>query len=164
MITFADRFRSGARTSALSVFAAAAVSALAISVASAGSATIAAGQAAAAPVPHAKIAPANFPVPRYDGLWSVSVITEKGTCDRGYRYPIRISNGTLANAGDAVFTITGQVVQTGAITVTVSAAGKSANGVGRLAGNIGAGSWTGGDCSGTWTAQRRLPGQTDEEY
>lgn len=159
MIAFADRLRTGA----LSVVAAAAVSTLAISVASAAGA-IAAGQPAAAPVPHAKVAPANFPVPRYDGLWSVSVVTEKGACDRGYRYPIRITNGTLANAGDAVFNISGQVVQNGAITVRVSAAGKSANGIGRLSGNIGAGSWTGGECSGTWTAQKRVPGQTDDEY
>ena len=30
---------------------------------------------------------ASFAVPRYDGLWSVSIVTEKGDCDRGYRYP-----------------------------------------------------------------------------
>jgi hypothetical protein len=98
---------------------------------------------------------ASFAVPRYDGLWSVSIVTEKGDCDRGYRYPVRISNGTLANAGDSVFTITGRVGGTGAITVTVSAGGKSATGSGRLAGNLGVGSWTGGSCSGSWTAERR---------
>ncbi len=96
-------------------------------------------------------------LPRYDGLWSVSIVTEKGDCDRGYRYPVRISNGMLANAGDAVFTITGRVVGTGAITVTVSGGGKTASGSGRLAGNIGTGSWTGESCSGSWTAERRGP-------
>jgi hypothetical protein len=94
-------------------------------------------------------------LPAYDGLWSVSVVTEKGDCDRGYRYPIRISHGQLINAGDAVFTVTGKVAQTGAITVTVSAGGKSATGSGRLAGAAGGGWWTGGSCSGTWTAERR---------
>jgi hypothetical protein len=98
---------------------------------------------------------ASFAVPRYDGLWSVSIVTEKGDCDHGYRYPVRISNGMLANAGDTVFTITGKVVGTGAITVTVSGGGKSAIGSGRLAGNIGSGFWTGGACSGSWTAERR---------
>jgi hypothetical protein len=98
---------------------------------------------------------ASFAVPRYDGLWSVSIITEKGDCDRGYRYPVRISNGTLANAGDTMFTITGKVAGTGAVTVTVSAAGRSATGSGRLAGNIGTGSWSGGSCSGSWSAERR---------
>jgi hypothetical protein len=98
---------------------------------------------------------ASFAVPRYDGLWSVSIVTEKGDCDRGYRYPIRISNGTLANAGGTMFTITGKVAGTGAVTVTVNAAGRSATGSGRLAGNIGTGSWSGGACSGSWTAERR---------
>jgi hypothetical protein len=98
---------------------------------------------------------ASFAVPRYDGLWSVSIVTEKGDCDRGYRYPVRISNGMLANAGDSVFTITGRVGGTGAITVAVSAGGKSAIGSGRLAGNTGTGSWSGGACSGSWTAERR---------
>ena len=97
----------------------------------------------------------TFAVPAYDGLWSVSIITEKGDCDRGYRYPIRISNGQLANAGDVAVNIAGKVMPTGAITVMVSAAGKSANGTGRLSGNLGEGSWSGGDCSGTWTAERR---------
>ncbi len=100
---------------------------------------------------------ASFAVPRYDGLWSVSIVTEKGDCDRGYRYPIRISNGTLANAGNTVFTITGRVGGTGAITVTVSGGGRSATGSGRLAGNAGMGSWNGGSCSGSWTAERRGP-------
>ena len=100
---------------------------------------------------------ASFAVPRYDGLWSVSIVTEKGDCDRGYRYPIRISNGLLANAGNSAFTITGKVGGTGAITVSVSGGGRSAIGSGRLAGNMGTGSWTGGSCSGTWTAERRGP-------
>jgi hypothetical protein len=98
---------------------------------------------------------ASFALPRYDGLWSVSIVTEKGDCDPGYRYPIRISNGLLANAGDSVFTITGRVGGAGTITVTVSGGGKSATGSGRIAGNIGTGSWAGGACSGSWTAERR---------
>jgi hypothetical protein len=91
----------------------------------------------------------------YDGLWSVSIVTEKGACDRGYRYPVRILNGQLANAGSVSIDISGKVAPTGAITVSVSAAGRSANGAGRLAGDIGEGHWSGGECSGTWTAERR---------
>ena len=103
------------------------------------------------------VSTASLAVPRYNGLWSVSIITEKGDCDRGYRYPIRISNGLLANAGSDVFTISGKVGGTGAITVTVSGGGRSATGSGRLAGNMGTGSWSGGACSGSWTAERRGP-------
>ena len=93
--------------------------------------------------------------PRYDGMWSVSIVTQKGDCDRGYRYPIRIANGTVVNGGSDPFTISGKVGPSGAITVTVSSGSKSATGSGHLAGNSGGGLWQGGACSGTWTAERR---------
>jgi hypothetical protein len=93
--------------------------------------------------------------PSYDGLWSVVIVTEKGTCDRAYRYPIRISNGSLVNAGDSPINITGKVVGNGSVTVTVSHGSKSATGSGRLAGAGGGGSWKGGDCAGIWEAERR---------
>ena len=94
-------------------------------------------------------------VPNYDGLWSVVVVTEKGTCDRAYRYPIRISNGTLINAGTSAMSIAGIVRDDGAITVTLSNGGNDATGSGRLSGTTGAGSWRGGACAGTWEAERR---------
>jgi len=98
----------------------------------------------------------TYAVPVYDGLWSVSIVTEKGDCDRGYRYPIRIQNGSLANAGSATaITINGKVQPTGAITVVVNAGSKSASGSGRLSGDLGEGHWSGGECSGSWTAERR---------
>jgi len=97
----------------------------------------------------------NAAAPRFDGLWSVSIVTEKGDCDRGYRYPIRISHGTLVNGGSDPFTISGRVAPSGAITVKVSHGDKSATGSGRLAGNEGEGHWSGGACSGTWSAEKR---------
>ena len=93
--------------------------------------------------------------PSYDGLWSVVIVTEKGTCDRSYRYPVRISNGSLINAGDSAISITGNVRDNGSITVTLSNGSKNATGSGRLSGTAGAGSWSGGDCAGTWEAERR---------
>ena len=98
---------------------------------------------------------ANAGSPRYDGMWSVSIVTQKGDCDRGYRYPIRIENGAVVNGGSDPFTISGKVGPSGAITVTVSSGSKSATGSGHLAGNSGGGLWQGGACSGTWTAERR---------
>jgi hypothetical protein len=98
----------------------------------------------------------TYAVPAYDGLWSVSIVTEKGDCDRGYRYPIRIQNGALANAGNVTaISINGKVQPTGAITVIVSSGSKSATGSGRLSGDLGEGRWSGGECSGSWTAERR---------
>jgi hypothetical protein len=93
--------------------------------------------------------------PNYDGLWSVVIVTEKGACDRAYRYPIRIQHGSVVNEGSSPATITGKVGSNGAVSVTVTAGNKSASGSGRLSATAGAGSWKGGDCSGTWEAERR---------
>ena len=105
----------------------------------AGSAPIAAGKA-------------NF-----DGAWSVLIVTQKGTCDRAYRYPVKIANGSVNYAGTASFDVNGKVGANGAVTVTVSKGSQSAKGAGQLSGNSGSGRWTAGsgECSGSWTAERR---------
>jgi len=97
----------------------------------------------------------SFAQPRYDGLWSVSIVTEKGDCVASYRYPMRITHGVLANGGDLALTVSGHVARSGAVRVKVSSGSTSANGSGRLTGNLGRGSWRGASCSGSWTAQRR---------
>ena len=93
----------------------------------------------------------------FDGGWSVLIVTEKGTCDRAYRYPVKIENGAVGYAGSASFNVTGKVGANGAVTVTVSRGDKSATGTGRMSGTDGAGTWSAasGECSGTWTAERR---------
>jgi hypothetical protein len=93
--------------------------------------------------------------PNFDGLWSVVIVTEQGTCDRAYRYPIRISRGTLLNEGSSPVTINGRVAGTGTVRVTVSRGSQSATGSGRLNGSTGAGTWRAAECSGTWQAERR---------
>lgn len=94
-----------------------------------------------------------------DGRWSVLIVTEKGTCDRGYRYPIRISHGVIGHADPAnsSFDIKGRVRGGGRVSVTVSRGTQSASGTGRLSRDSGSGTWhtTTNDCSGTWTAERR---------
>ena len=57
-----------------------------------------AGALAAASI--ALAATTSFAVPRYDGLWSVAIVTHQGDCIASYRYPMRIANGILANGGD----------------------------------------------------------------
>lgn len=93
----------------------------------------------------------------FDGKWSVLIVTQKGACDRAYRYPVKIDNGSVGYAGDAAFTVSGKVGQNGAVTVKVARGGQSANGQGRLSATDGSGMWIAGsgDCSGTWTAERR---------
>src|SRR6188508_1791527 len=93
----------------------------------------------------------------FDGKWSVLIVTHKGTCDRAYRYPVKIENGTVGYAGSASFNVTGKVGQNGAVTVIVSRGSNSATGTGRMSGADGSGTWTAasGECSGVWTAERR---------
>ena len=93
----------------------------------------------------------------FDGTWSVLIVTEKGKCDRAYRYPVRISNGSVGYAGEASFNVSGSVGANGAVVVTVSKGSQSAKGTGQLSANGGSGRWAAGsgDCSGSWTAERR---------
>lgn len=114
----------------------------------------AAGALAALCIAHVVVTPA-LALPRYDGQWSVVIVTEKGDCDRSYRYPVRIENGALNNAGSVPVTISGKVGGNGAIIVFVSYGDKQAKGSGRLTANSGSGSWSGGACAGTWSAERR---------
>ena len=95
----------------------------------------------------------------YDGLWSVLIITNKGTCDRGYRYAVRIRRGAVGHAdpSSSSFNIRGRVREGGGICVTVARGDKRADGCGRMSRNSGAGTWRSfrGECSGVWQAERR---------
>jgi hypothetical protein len=103
--------------------------------------------------------PAPMPAskPSFDGAWSVLIVTQKGTCDRAYRYPVKIENGAVGYAGSASFTVSGKVDGKGAVIVTVARGSQSATGTGRMSDSDGSGIWTAGsgECSGTWTAERR---------
>src|SRR4051812_18774753 len=102
-------------------------------------------------------APMSAGKANFDGAWSVLIVTEQGKCDRAYRYPVKIENGAVGYAGNASFTVSGKVDSKGAVTVTVARGSQSATGTGVMSGTEGTGAWTAasGDCSGTWTAERR---------
>ncbi len=95
----------------------------------------------------------------YEGIWSVLVITDKGACDRAYRYPVRIARGKVRHTdpSNSSFNIGGQVGGGGAVKVFVSRGDKRADGTGRLTRTGGGGKWKSarGECSGHWTAERR---------
>ena len=100
-------------------------------------------------------APARSP---YDGAWSVLIVTQRGACDRGYRYGVQIVDGQITYDGGVV-NLSGQVGASGTVRVSVSAGGAWASGSGRLNRNSGRGSWSGRSgadaCSGYWEAERR---------
>jgi hypothetical protein len=96
----------------------------------------------------------------HDGNWSVLVITEKGDCDRGYRYGVHVANGQVRYSGDAGVGLNGTVAPGGAVKVVISANGKgTASGSGHLTANSGSGKWrgngNGNECAGRWEAERR---------
>jgi hypothetical protein len=94
----------------------------------------------------------------YDGNWSVLIVTDSGTCDRAYRYALRIADGRVFY-DDPTFNVSGHVDARGNVSVGVSAGGQSANGSGHLSGDYGDGHWSGRSstsaCSGHWEAERR---------
>jgi hypothetical protein len=93
-----------------------------------------------------------------DGNWSVLIITDKGDCDRGYKYGLRVSNGRVSYRGDSAIDLAGTVASNGAVNVSIKLGDKGANGTGRLTASSGAGTWHGvgssGTCAGHWEAER----------
>jgi hypothetical protein len=91
----------------------------------------------------------------YDGRWSLTINTSRGTCDT-YNFPVEIVNGNVSFPG--LVRAHGRVAKGGAVRVSVAAGSKSASGSGRLTTMNGSGRWTGKSgedrCSGTWTAQK----------
>lgn len=95
----------------------------------------------------------------YDGVWSVLIMTDSGTCDQAYRYAVRITSGIVQKRDptNGFFDIAGHVNRGGRVSVIVSNGQQAAIGVGRLSRRLGRGTWhaASGQCSGRWTAERR---------
>ena len=103
-------------------------------------------------------APALAQTNRFDGTWSVEVVTQQGNCDRAYRYSVIIQNGQARYGGPEQFNVSGRVQASGAVSANISRGQDRANVTGRLSGNRGAGTWStsgGRTCSGQWNAEKR---------
>lgn len=95
----------------------------------------------------------------HDGNWSVLIITEKGDCDRAYRYGVNVTNGHVHYRGEASVNMSGTVASNGAVRVSIRLGDKGASGTGRLSAHGGSGTWhgvgSGKSCAGRWEAERR---------
>lgn len=95
----------------------------------------------------------------HDGAWTVLIVTQEGPCEGPYRYNVRVSDGRITYEGSTSAVVNGTVSTAGAVKVSISLGGNSANGTGRLRGSAGAGSWRGAGanaaCAGRWEAERR---------
>lgn len=107
----------------------------------------------------ARAAPRATASAAFDGHWSVVVITDRGPCDRAYRYEMRIERGRISYAGNAAVDFSGRVTPAGTVRVDLGQGQAIARGTGKLGHETGAGVWTGqspnGACGGRWEAERR---------
>jgi len=92
----------------------------------------------------------------YDGVWNVVFATQAGNCSATNSVPFTVSGSRVSSAGGGK--VTGGIRRGGVVSVQISVGLSRASGSGRLAGNSGAGRWSGiisGDrCSGSWQAAR----------
>ena len=104
-------------------------------------------------------APAQASLPnKHDGRWSIEVITEKGDCDRAYRYSVLVQNGEARYAGSEPIAVSGRVASDGTVKGSIAYGENRANVTGKLAEGWGTGRWTWSGsrtCSGNWNAERR---------
>jgi hypothetical protein len=92
----------------------------------------------------------------YDGTWNVTFAPRAGNCSSSNTVPFLVYGHSVSSAGGGK--VTGGIGPGGAVSVRITVGASWANGSGRLAGNSGAGRWSGmitGDrCSGVWQAIR----------
>ncbi len=102
---------------------------------------------------------------QFSGNWSVEVVTEQGTCNRAYRYPVMIENGAVrsngpqGSNGPEGFNVSGRVQANGHIQTNIQRNLTRAEITGRLSDRSGSGTWTTSGaviCSGGWNAQTGL--------
>jgi hypothetical protein len=95
---------------------------------------------------------------KFDGNWSVVVVTRNGPCDAAYRFSGQIVNGAVAYSGIGSVAVAGRVRPSGAASLRVASSQGFAAASGHMTATHGSGTWYGrtsaGRCSGTWSAAR----------
>jgi hypothetical protein len=97
---------------------------------------------------------------RYDGAWAIDIVTDRGRCDRLYRYYVVVNGETVrlrSPFGDTVHSAAGLVRPNGRIDVTVGQTDDPVSVKGRLGEARGAGVWAAPArrCTGRWSARKR---------
>ena len=91
----------------------------------------------------------------YDGKWSVSVVTEQGSCD-AYKWDLGIAGGRIDEHG-FIAQASGRVDQRGGVNLVFTRGSDQLAATGVLTGLDGSGRWTlpSRQCSGRWKAEKR---------
>jgi hypothetical protein len=95
---------------------------------------------------------------QFSGTWQVEAITERGNCDKVYRYPVVVENGTVRSTGQQSVSVSGRVQPDGRLQSSIQRTMARADARGRLSDRSGSGTWTTSgslSCSGRWRAEKR---------
>ncbi len=114
-------------------------------------------QAAAALLFASMLSPAAQAGGSYDGVWSVSLLTKSGDCDRSVVSQIQIRDGRV-NENLLYARIVGNIGGNGVVSLQVVRGNDSLNAYGTVDGTRASGSWTaaGRNCTGSWTALKSV--------
>ncbi|HVL71974.1 MAG TPA: hypothetical protein VM434_08830 [Beijerinckiaceae bacterium] len=96
----------------------------------------------------------------FDGSWGIEVITERGPCDRVYRYYVEVEDGAVrlrSMTGQVSPRVAGRVQGTGRVNGAIGAPDDPVTVQGRLDEGKGTGDWAAParGCAGRWVAERR---------
>jgi hypothetical protein len=97
---------------------------------------------------------------RHDGSWAIEIVTERGPCERLYRYYVEVEGQAVrlrSMTGETSPATMGLVGADGRIKATLGQAGDPVNVTGRLAATSGTGVWSAParQCTGRWSAHKR---------
>src|SRR6478735_5907173 len=84
----------------------------------------------------ALISNADAQTKKFDGKWSLEVITERGDCDRAYRYYVMVEQGRVRYAGAEDFVVSGLIAPSGAVRGFIARGQDRVNASGVLSGNF----------------------------
>src|SRR5271166_1420249 len=100
---------------------------------------------------HAKT---GSPTHVHDGVYSIYVVTDQGSCRKSYTSKIAVSGGQIRATGHALIRGAGHIGTGGAVLVTLRLVRHAVHVTGRIRGDSGSGKWSsqGFGCGGSWRA------------
>ena len=93
---------------------------------------------------------------KYDGSWSVEVVTRQGVCNT-YKWRVEVGGGRITSVEDNMASALGGIDPHGRVAVTLTRGPAALSVHGALSEQSGAGNWVSQSlaCSGDWRAERR---------
>jgi hypothetical protein len=93
----------------------------------------------------------------HDGVYAVEIVTQRGSCDRVYRWTISVAGGRISTPADALMQANGQINPRGIVSLSFRRDAQVATVSGRVEGRSGSGTWSPPtlQCAGSWRAARQ---------